>query len=140
MTQEQYDLLHELKHEINLSEEAYSIVEKVVSSKDSTFAVQAVAGSGKSTLAQIISKVINPDTVRYIVFSKAMAEEAKLSFPSNVEISTIHSLAYRVVMFRGIKLDGSKEKLQNKKRTLEPFNITDINEYGKYRNHKFVSN
>ena len=141
MTQEQYDLLHELKHEINLSEEAYSIVEKVVSSKDSTFAVQAVAGSGKSTLAQIISKVINPDTVRYIVFSKAMAEEAKLSFPSNVEISTIHSLAYRVVMFRGISVaDGSIDD-SLKSRKVAPFYITDIEEYGKYnKSFKFIKN
>lgn len=56
--------------------------------------VQAVAGSGKSSTLRMISDVLKVPSL-YLVFNKAMAEEASEKFPEHVEVRTVHSLAYR---------------------------------------------
>ena len=57
-------------------------------------AIQACAGSGKtSTLREIA--MANPNArFLYLAFNKAIIEESKSKFPQNVELKTIHSLAY----------------------------------------------
>ena len=57
-------------------------------------AIQACAGSGKtSTLREIA--LANPNArFLYLAFNKAIVVESKSKFPKNVEVKTIHSLAY----------------------------------------------
>ena len=56
--------------------------------------VYAKAGCGKTTTLKLIAKD-NPDKkILYLAFNKAIADEARGSFPENVEVRTIHSLAY----------------------------------------------
>ncbi len=56
--------------------------------------IQACAGSGKtSTLKEIA--LANPDkTFLYLAYNKAIVEESKGKFPSNVDVKTLHSLAF----------------------------------------------
>lgn len=59
--------------------------------------VRALAGSGKSSTLRYIAEQ-NPDmSFLYLAFNKSMAEEAQATFPDNVEVRTVHSLAYRSV-------------------------------------------
>lgn len=57
--------------------------------------IDACAGSGKTfTLAQIA--LANPEKhYLYLAFNKAIVMDAQKKFPSNVEIMTIHSLAWK---------------------------------------------
>lgn len=59
--------------------------------------VRALAGSGKSSTLRYIATQ-NPElSFLYLAFNKSMADEAQESFPDNVEVRTVHSLAYRSV-------------------------------------------
>ena len=57
-------------------------------------AIQACAGSGKtSTLREIA--LANPNAkFLYLAFNKAIVRESKTKFPKNVEVRTIHSIAF----------------------------------------------
>ena len=55
--------------------------------------INACAGSGKSSTLKLLAQA-NPNKSLYVAFNKAIAEEAKESFPSNVECRTTHSLAF----------------------------------------------
>ena len=57
-------------------------------------AIQACAGSGKtSTLREIA--LANPNAkFLYLAFNKAIVVESKAKFPKNVEVRTIHSIAF----------------------------------------------
>jgi len=57
-------------------------------------AISAGAGTGKTSTLKLLAES-RPDTkMLYVAYNKAIAEEAKGSFPSNVECRTAHSLAY----------------------------------------------
>ena len=59
--------------------------------------VQAYAGTGKSSTLALVGKALQTQNKRgmYFAFNKDIATEAKNKMPSNVECSTVHSLAYR---------------------------------------------
>lgn len=59
--------------------------------------VQAYAGCGKSSSLALVGKALQTQNKRgmYFAFNKDIATEAKSKMPSNVECSTVHSLAYR---------------------------------------------
>ncbi|MCW1356323.1 hypothetical protein OLQ17_09785 [Campylobacter jejuni] len=59
--------------------------------------INACAGSGKtSTLKEIA--LHNPDKkFLYLAFNKSIAEESKKKFPENVDVKTIHSLAFAYI-------------------------------------------
>lgn len=84
-------------------------------------AIQACAGSGKtSTLREIA--LANPNAkFLYLAFNKAIVVESKSKFPKNVEVKTIHSIAFAF----------TKEKLGTFRPTskLNRFDLEDIIEF-----------
>lgn len=78
-------LTDEQKHIIDLSKRL---------NHNEILAIQACAGSGKtSTLREIA--LANPNAkFLYLAFNKAIVLESKAKFPPNVEVKTIHSLAF----------------------------------------------
>lgn len=59
--------------------------------------VEAGAGSGKTKTLEFVGQASTSSRGIYIARGKAIADEAKQRFPSNVACSTAHSLAYRAV-------------------------------------------
>lgn len=59
--------------------------------------ITALAGSGKSSTLRYIATQHPEMSFLYLAFNKNMAKEADESFPDNVEVRTVHSLAYRAV-------------------------------------------
>lgn len=58
--------------------------------------IEAVAGSGKtSTLKYIADNMYIP--MLYLAYNKSMAMDARAKFPSNVDVKSVHGLAYREV-------------------------------------------
>lgn len=57
-------------------------------------AVEAGAGTGKSRTLRMLAES-TAARGQYLAFNKAIVEEARGSMPSNVAVSTVHSLAYR---------------------------------------------
>lgn len=56
--------------------------------------INARAGTGKTTTLQMIT-LAHPDLkILYLVFNRKAKEEANSKFPKNVEIRTVHSLAF----------------------------------------------
>jgi len=56
--------------------------------------VYALAGTGKTATLKAIAE-LHPDLkMLYLAFNKAIADEARGKFPPNVEVRTVHSLAY----------------------------------------------
>lgn len=79
-----------------LTEEQQAVIEasKVLQPRE-LLKIEACAGSGKTFTLQQAAEA-NPDKrFLYLAFNKAIVEEAKRRFPPNVEISTVHSLAWR---------------------------------------------
>lgn len=64
---------------------------------DARFAIEALAGSGKTTTLKMVAKA-NPNVqMTYVAFNKAIADEARRTFPRNVTCSTMHSFAFRAM-------------------------------------------
>jgi superfamily I DNA/RNA helicase len=62
---------------------------------DSRIKINAFAGTGKTTTLGLVAEG-NPNLdFLYLAFNKAIAEEAKRKFPSNVDVKTTHGLAFR---------------------------------------------
>ena len=56
--------------------------------------INARAGTGKTTTLQMIT-LAHPDLkILYLVFNRKAKEEANSKFPKNMEIQTVHSLAF----------------------------------------------
>lgn len=58
--------------------------------------IKAFAGTGKTATLRMIAESRPDRRILYIVYNKTMAEEAKKSFPANVQVRTSHSLAFEV--------------------------------------------
>jgi len=90
-----------LKKELKMSKEITPTIEQqtaidfVCSGKDTK--VQAPAGSGKTWLLKKASFAISNKCGTYLVFNKGIVEEAKATFPGNVDCRTGHSLAFGAV-------------------------------------------
>ena len=83
--------------------------------------IEACAGSGKTFTLLKVAKA-NPDKrFLYLAFNKAIVEEAKRRFPDNVEISTVHSLAWR--WFAGVY---GRQALRNLKGSYNVFDLQDV--------------
>jgi len=68
--------------------------EGVVASQAASVVVNAFAGTGKTSTLVEYARARPEQKILYIAFNKAVAEEAKARFPSNVESRTSHSMAY----------------------------------------------
>lgn len=76
--------------EINYTEEQKAFIDSV----GNTIA-EACAGSGKSSSLKGYAKKRPKEKMLYLCFNKSVKDEAKTSFPQNVEVQNAHSLAYR---------------------------------------------
>lgn len=61
-----------------------------------SFAIQAGAGTGKTATLKLLAESTSRRG-QYIAFNKAIVDESREKFPSNVNCSTAHSLAYRAI-------------------------------------------
>jgi len=57
----------------------------------------AFAGTGKTTTLKAIAEANPKARILYLAFNKSIEKEAKGKFPRNVEIKTVHALAYKYV-------------------------------------------
>ena len=65
----------------------------VLDSQARILRVNARAGTGKTTTLLMFARM-NPDKkIIYLVYNKRAKDEAKGTFPRNVDVHTIHSLA-----------------------------------------------
>jgi superfamily I DNA/RNA helicase len=92
---------------MNPTNEQIEIVE--AAKTGANLAISAFAGAGKTSTLKLVAEVL-PKRSLYIAFNKAIAEEAKTKFPSNVECRTLHSIAYENIIGNSRKL---KEKLKS---------------------------
>lgn len=67
---------------------------------DDDIAINALAGTGKTTTLRLISEKIAPKRGHYIAFNKAIVDEARSKFSSNITCTTAHSLAFKSVGHR----------------------------------------
>lgn len=65
--------------------------------KENVLKIKALAGSGKSSTLKFIAESHPEMNFLYVAFNKSMAQEAATKFPQNVNVMTVHSLAYRNV-------------------------------------------
>ncbi|EAK1467570.1 hypothetical protein CK724_04935 [Campylobacter upsaliensis] len=80
---------------MKLSKEQELILEKAGALKQGEILkINACAGSGKTTMLKHIALANPLNSFLYLAFNKAIAQKSKKLFPKNVEIKTIHSLAY----------------------------------------------
>ncbi|MGH3416211.1 MAG: hypothetical protein ACRDSS_07080, partial [Actinocrinis sp.] len=71
--------------------------------------IQAGAGTGKTSTLRMLAESAPRRRGLYIAFNRAIANDAKASFPRNVQSATAHSLAFRAVghQYRD-RLDGPR--------------------------------
>lgn len=111
---------------IKLTNEQTYAIECMVDKEDTT--IQAPAGSGKTFLLKAGSSELKKffgDKGTYIAFNKAIADEARATFPNNVECRTAHSLAFGK---EGYKFKNRLKGLTGGKLA----NMVDIGEFNKY--------
>jgi len=66
----------------------------ILGSKGRVLLINARAGTGKTTTLRMIASA-HPDLkILYLVFNRKAREEARGKFPRNVEVRTVHSLAF----------------------------------------------
>jgi len=80
--------------EVNPTEEQQHAIDMFLEGQD--MVIQACAGAGKTTLLKMMGEA-SDRRGRYTAFNKIIVEDAKKKMPDNVEVSTIHSLAFRSV-------------------------------------------
>jgi hypothetical protein len=75
---------------------------QIITAMDGTgdIAVNALAGTGKTTTLRLISEAVAPKRGHYVAFNKAIVDDAKSKFSSNINCVTAHGLAYRSVGYR----------------------------------------
>jgi len=66
----------------------------ILDSKGRILLINARAGTGKTTTLQMIASAHPKLKILYLVFNRKAKNEADGKFPTNVEIRTIHSLAF----------------------------------------------
>src|SRR5215475_1576728 len=59
--------------------------------------IEAGAGSGKTTTLKMLAKDAVNRRGLYVAYNRAIANDAKASFPAGVQCSTAHSLAYQAI-------------------------------------------
>jgi hypothetical protein len=71
--------------------------------------IQAGAGTGKTSTLRMLAESAPRRRGLYIAFNRAIAGDARATFPRNVQASTAHSLAFRAVGYQyRERLDGPR--------------------------------
>jgi len=103
--------------------------------------VSAGPGSGKSyTILQMVKKTPFYKKVILTAFNKSIAEELKTKVPSNIEVSTIHSLGFKILrknVYGRFKLIETKTYILAKKIIENPFKSVQ-NSYKMYSIYLFT--
>lgn len=68
---------------------------EIFNSKENIILIKAYAGTGKTTTLVEFSKIHSDKKILYIAFNNSVVESSRKKFPSNVYVSTLHSLAYK---------------------------------------------
>jgi len=72
----------------------------------------AFAGAGKTSTLKAVAKYHAKQSL-YIAFNSAIAKEASLEFPRNVECRTAHSLAFRAIIMSSNEMKRKYENANN---------------------------
>lgn len=59
--------------------------------------IEAGAGTGKTATLKLLAQAAPGESIQYVAFNRAIVDEAKAKFPSNVQANTAHSLAFRAI-------------------------------------------
>lgn len=59
--------------------------------------IEAGAGAGKTSTLNLLAAAASNRRGQYLAFSRALVDDARGAFPSHVNVSTVHSLAFRVM-------------------------------------------
>jgi superfamily I DNA/RNA helicase len=65
--------------------------------KQQNLVIEAGAGTGKTSTLRMLANVAPRRRGIYVAYNRAIADDAKRTFPPNVTCATAHSLAYRAV-------------------------------------------
>lgn len=65
--------------------------------RSGSIAVNALAGTGKTTTLKMLAQAAPNQRMQYLAFNRAIADDAKAKMPRNVDVATMHSLAYRAM-------------------------------------------
>ncbi len=79
---------------IPTSEQTDIIEHAAMMAHDEALTVTAFAGAAKTSTLVMLAEAMPDRQILYLAFNKAIVEEAKKKFPSNVSIKTTHALAY----------------------------------------------
>jgi superfamily I DNA/RNA helicase len=66
----------------------------ILDAKGRVLLINARAGTGKTTTLRMIASAHPDQKILYLVFNRKAREEAGAKFPKNVEVRTVHSLAF----------------------------------------------
>jgi superfamily I DNA/RNA helicase len=61
---------------------------------------EAYAGAGKTATLKLLAQDSPRDKFQYVAYNRAIADDAKRSFPRNTTCQTMHSIAFRAVGFK----------------------------------------
>lgn len=95
--------------------------EDIFKSEEKVILIKAFAGSGKTTTLIEFAKRKPKSKMLYLAFNNSVVENAKGKFPSNVNIMTTHTLAYREF---GISIS---HKLKNNIKVLDVIELLSLN-------------
>src|SRR6266516_5594483 len=79
----------------NPTSEQQAIIDAYRSGHD--LVIEAGAGTGKTTTLKLLATNVPDRSGCYIAYNKAIADEARRSFPPNIECRTAHSYAFRAL-------------------------------------------
>lgn len=65
--------------------------------KRQNLVIEAGAGTGKTSTLRLLASSAPDRRGIYVAYNRAIADDAKRSFPSNVTCATAHALAFRAV-------------------------------------------
>lgn len=80
---------------MNPTLEQQAIAESFATGED--MVIEAGAGTGKTSTLRMLADTQPGTLCTYIAYNRAIADEARASFPGNVNCATAHSLAYRSI-------------------------------------------
>lgn len=92
-------------------------------SKHNVLKINAFAGTGKTSTLQQIAKKYHNKSFLYLAYNKSIQQDAIKKFEKNVEVRTIHSLAYKYVA-SSTKLDLNNIRNHSIKDFQTMFNTT----------------
>lgn len=95
-----------------------------------SFPLVAVAGAGKTSTLRMIAQAVAPKQVLYLAFNRSVTEEARLKFPKNVTVKTVHGFAFSEVV-KGSPLEAKFKQGLGPGAILEHFQVEELLGYSR---------